>query len=171
MFRINGEANVKIAEKAKEYHIPRFVYVSVHNYAGDGSLPAALDAGKGDKGWGYFRGKRYCEEKLQEIFGSTNGQDGGLPFYVLRPGFVSGTRVLPGGQQLPLWLAGKPLQMFTSLLPVSFRAIPLIGAALVPPVAVEDVGRVAVQLIVNPTSFSWATNTQTVDVDMINAKI
>jgi nucleoside-diphosphate-sugar epimerase len=177
MFKINGEANVKLAEKVKSSGIPRFIYVSIHNYHEDGSLPKGLDAGDGENGWGYFRGKRFTEEKLKEIYQELPGkegaglpgtsEDGGFSYYVLRPSFISGTRILPSGTKIPVWLIAKPLQLVTSLLPQGFRRLPLIGAGLVPPVSAEDVAKVAVRLVVDPTKYDWAKKTHIVTVDMM----
>lgn len=169
MFRINGTVNVEVAKHAKASGIPRFIYTSAHNYGEEGSLPF-LDSGKSSAGWGYFRGKRFAEEKLEELYAGTSArEDGGLPYYILRPSFVFGTRVLSTGKTVPLWIAGKPLQEMTLMLPSSLRKLPFIGAGLVPPVSADQVARVAVDLAVNPTLYPWASQSPFATVDRIIA--
>jgi nucleoside-diphosphate-sugar epimerase len=132
MYRVCGAANIALMEAAAAAGVPRFAFISVHDYAG---LPA---------GWhaqdfllkGYFQGKRDAERKLAELFPA-----GGV---ALRPGFVYGKRLTPGGAAIPLGLLGAPLAAALALLPTRRLArAPIVGAAFVPPVAVEALGRAA----------------------------
>lgn len=136
MYKMCGEVNMNIIEAAKEADVSRAAFISVHEY----SFPA---------GWqahsfllkGYFQGKRDVEKKLAEIY-----PDGGV---ALRPGFIYGTRHA-GGMKIPLGLAGVPMQTLLKPLPTkSLSNIPIIGAAFVPPVSVQSVGKAAASAILD----------------------
>uniref|UniRef100_A0A7S1R0P8 NAD-dependent epimerase/dehydratase domain-containing protein n=1 Tax=Neobodo designis TaxID=312471 RepID=A0A7S1R0P8_NEODS len=119
--RINGDANVNICSAVYERPaIRRLVYISAM------PMYPATSVLKG-----YYYGKHITERAMGE-----NLQGRGV---ALRPGMVSGTRIATShGLALPLWLAGKPMELV-------FR--PLYAATgltiLTPPSEVEDVARAA----------------------------
>jgi nucleoside-diphosphate-sugar epimerase len=135
MRRVCGDLNEAVFEAAAAAHIPRAVFISVHPFG----FPAFVLPG-------YFGGKQAAEETLFRLFPT-----GGV---ALRPGFVYGTRhVGSAGLGLPLGAVGAPLEAALSALgPVAktLAAIPLAGAAFVPPVSVDAVARAAVAAATDP---------------------
>lgn len=137
MRRINGTANEAAIAAAAAAKVPRFVFVSVHEY----NLPEFVTGAIG-----YFQGKRAAERALAASF-----PDGGV---VLKPGFIYGDRVV-GQSVLPLGMVGKPLEAALAgalgklLSPLS--AVPGSDVLLAPPVSVEAVAAAAVRFPV----FAW----------------
>jgi len=133
MERINGLLNVKAVDVAKQHGVPRFVFVSVHDYK---HMPGAVLPG-------YFGGKRRAEDTVNKTYGHAGT--------IIRPGMIYGTRKV-GSMSLPMGAIGAPLKMITDNSFVqSLNSLPLIGAvlepALVPPVPVQAVARVAVDAV------------------------
>ncbi|KAJ9135106.1 hypothetical protein P3X46_032325 [Hevea brasiliensis] len=91
MLRINGEANVAAVNAAKEFGIPKFILISVHDY----NLPSFLLSS------GYFTGKRKAESEVLSKYPNSG--------VVLRPGFIYGKRRVDGFE-IPLDLVGQPLE-------------------------------------------------------------
>lgn len=118
MLKINGSANVAAVSAALKNNVSRFVYIS----AVESNLPSVVLKG-------YFEGKRMAEEAVLDGFGEHG--------FVLRPGFIYGTRNLGGGIHLPLGLIGKPLE-FAFNLPLlsNLQHIPGMKAVLAPPVRI-----------------------------------
>jgi len=135
MEKINGDANIAAIKAAHEQKVPRFVFVSAHDYR----LPQFMYKG-------YFHGKRRAELELEKTYGS-NGVS-------LRPGFIYGSRKV-GSFSLPLWMIGSPLAAVTNLSFVQkLQHVSLIGPLvapfIVPPVDVRSVAKAAVDAAVNP---------------------
>jgi nucleoside-diphosphate-sugar epimerase len=130
MERINGTANEVAIAAAAAAGIPRFVFVSVHEYNLPGFVTGSI---------GYFTGKRSAERAVLASF-----PDGG---YVLRPGFIYGKRLV-GSQTLPLDLVGRPLEAALEgglgRLLSPLRSLPGSDVLLAPPVSVEAVAAAAV---------------------------
>lgn len=131
MYRVCGEANMQLMEAAAAAKVPRFAFISVHDYG----LPGFVLPG-------YFNGKRDAEKRLASVY-----PEGGV---ALRPGFIYGTRQV-GSVGIPLQAVGVPLDKVTAALPQSLASIPLLGAAFVPPVAVETVAKAAVRAVTDPS--------------------
>lgn len=146
--QVNGDVTVAVAEAAAEAGVPRFAFVSVHDY----NFPESVT-----QGVGYFTGKRRAEASVLRLFGA-----GGA---VLRPGFIYGDRVvepekmLPAGAplppqlrgtvSLPLGAVGEPLAQaldvakgFGGVID-TLRLLPASDVLLAPPVSVDAVGRAA----------------------------
>ena len=119
--RVNGDANVNIVSAVYERpQLRRLVYVSAMPMN-----PATQVL------HGYYSGKRQTERAMGENLGGRG--------VALRPGMVSGTRIVSNyGIPLPLWLAGTPME-------VIFRPIYNVTGLtlLAPPSNVEDVARAA----------------------------
>lgn len=137
MYKMCGESNMQLMDIAKEIGVPRFTFISVHDF-------------KFPRGWnadnfllkGYFQGKRDAESHLKELFTDTG--------VALRPGFIYGKRRVSGGYTIPLHIIGSPLQAVLKLLPTQkLCSIPILGGAFVPPVSVESVGRAAAATILD----------------------
>jgi nucleoside-diphosphate-sugar epimerase len=131
MRRINGTANEVAIAAAAAAAVPRFVFVSVHEY----NIPAFItDA------IGYFQGKRSAERALLAAFPDTG--------VALQPGFIYGDRAV-GESVIPLGMVGKPLEQVLGgglgkvLKPLS--ALPFSDVLLAPPVSVEAVAEAAVK--------------------------
>ncbi|KAA8525840.1 hypothetical protein F0562_007695 [Nyssa sinensis] len=123
MQRINGEANVVAVTAAKDFGIPKFILISVHDY----NLPPFLLSS------GYFTGKRKAESEVLSKFPNSG--------VVLRPGFIYGKRRVDGFE-IPLDLIGEPVEKFLSaaenfIKPLS--SLPASDLLLAPPVSVDDV--------------------------------
>jgi uncharacterized protein YbjT (DUF2867 family) len=132
MYKICGESNMRLMEAASEAGVDRFVFVSAHDF----NFPEFFVKG-------YFKGKRAAEAKLAQLFPS-----GGV---ALRPGFIHGTRNV-AGIPVPLQAVGLPLEKVLSVLPAQRLAgLPLVGAAAVPPVSAQAVGRAAVAAATDPS--------------------
>ncbi len=132
MRAVNGDANAALAAAAAAGGVRRFVHVSAADY---GPLEKLLP--------GYFEGKRIADAAVAEHFGERGTS--------LRPGFIHGTRAvalpLVGGEvQLPLWLAGAPMEyLFSSVAGrAACRALGSLGGVLTPPVSVDAVATAAV---------------------------
>jgi len=128
---LNGEANVKIIQAAKENGALRFVYCSA--YEVEKEVPISLLPG-------YFEGKRIAEKAVDKYFPSVDG-------VILQPGFVYGSRVTDGKVVIPLGWLGYPMEVLFNL-PIlnQLRNLPLLGKlAFSPPISVDDVGLAAVR--------------------------
>ncbi|KAF7128168.1 hypothetical protein RHSIM_Rhsim11G0021500 [Rhododendron simsii] len=141
MQRINGEANVVAVTAAKDYGIPKFIFISVHDY----NLPSFLLSS------GYFTGKRKAESEVLSKY-PTSG-------VVLRPGFIYGKRRVDGFE-IPLDLIGQPLERFLSATenftkPLS--SLPGSELFFAPPVSVDDVALAAINGVVDDDFFGVFT--------------
>lgn len=134
MEKINGDANINAIQTALKAGIPRFVYVSTV----ENNLPSFFLKG-------YFNGKRRAEKALLETYPQTG--------YVLRPGFIHGTRNVPlpsnpiaKSLDIPLWVLGKPMEKIFNFAPIRLlrHSLPGLKAILAPPVSRENLGKVAV---------------------------
>ncbi|XP_057448670.1 uncharacterized protein At1g32220, chloroplastic [Lotus japonicus] len=128
MRKINGEANVVAVNAAKEYGIPKFILISVHDY----NLPSFLLSS------GYFTGKRKAESEVLSKYPGSG--------IVLRPGFIYGKRRVDGFE-LPLDLVGEPAEKILKAVenftkPLS--SLPASDLLLAPPVSVDDVALAAI---------------------------
>ncbi|RZC69387.1 hypothetical protein C5167_032465 [Papaver somniferum] len=131
MKKINGEANVLAVDAAKEYGIPKFVLISVHDY----NLPPFLLSS------GYFTGKRKAESEVLSKF-PNNG-------VVLRPGFIYGKRKVDGFE-IPLDLVGEPLERFLKAaenFTKPLNSLPASDLLLAPPVSVDDVALAVINAV------------------------
>ncbi|GAB4834782.1 hypothetical protein Ancab_033050 [Ancistrocladus abbreviatus] len=123
MKRINGEANVVSVTAAKDYGVPKFILISVHDY----NLPSFLLQS------GYFTGKRKAEAEVLSKYPNSG--------VVLRPGFIYGKRRVDGFE-IPLDLIGEPLE---NLLRAAenfiqpLKSLPASDVLLAPPISVNDV--------------------------------
>ncbi|TKY70060.1 3-dehydrosphinganine reductase [Spatholobus suberectus] len=141
MKRINGEANVVAVNAAKEYGIPKFILISVHDY----NLPSFLLSS------GYFTGKRKAESEVLSKYPNSG--------IVLRPAFIYGKRRVDGFE-LPLDLVGKPaerilraIENFTK--PLS--SLPASDLLLAPPVSVDDVALAVINGVTDDDFFGVFT--------------
>ena len=157
MERINGDSCVTACSAAKEEGVPRFVFISVHDY----NLPEQALSN------GYFSGKRRGEATVTESFPSSG--------VILRPGFIYGQRdvrvdpnVLPeplqrpfqqlarDGISVPLQLIGRPLEKAVGQaselnLTRPFENIPGSDLVLASPLSVDDVGAAAAAAALDPS--------------------
>ncbi|CAL0311792.1 unnamed protein product [Lupinus luteus] len=127
MRRINGEANAVAVKAAKEYGIPKFILISVHDY---NLPPFLLTSGYLSE---YFKEKRKAESEVLSKY-PTSG-------VVLRPRFIYGKRKL-GDYEIPLDLIGEPIERILKAIenftkPLSF--LPASDLILAPPVSVDNV--------------------------------
>ncbi|KAI0491363.1 hypothetical protein KFK09_025623 [Dendrobium nobile] len=140
MKRINGEANILAVGAAKDYGVPKFVLISVHDY----NLPSFLLSS------GYFTGKRKAESEVLSKY-PTSG-------VVLRPAFIYGKRKV-NGFEIPLDLIGEPLERL--LLASEGFIKPLYSLPgsdlLAPPVSVDDVAFAAVNAVIDDDFFGVFT--------------
>ncbi|XP_020114488.1 uncharacterized protein At1g32220, chloroplastic [Ananas comosus] len=141
MKKINGEANILAVDAAKNFGIPKFILISVHNY----NLPQFLLSS------GYFTGKRKAESEVLSKY-PTSG-------VVLRPGFIYGKRKVDGFE-IPLDLIGEPLERFLTAIenftkPLS--SIPASDLLLAPPVSVDDVAYAVINAVVDDEFFGVFT--------------
>nr|CAB3484416.1 unnamed protein product [Digitaria exilis] len=141
MKRINGEANIVAVNAAKEYGIPKFVLISVHDY----NLPSFLLTS------GYFTGKRKAESEVLSKYPASG--------VVLRPGFIYGKRKV-NGFEIPLDTVGQPLEKLLSSVenftkPLS--SLPASDLILAPPVSVDDVAYAVVNAVVDDSFFGVFT--------------
>ncbi|XP_014519310.1 uncharacterized protein At1g32220, chloroplastic [Vigna radiata var. radiata] len=141
MKRINGEANVAAVNAAKEYGIPKFILISVHDY----NLPSFLLSS------GYFTGKRKAESEVLSKYPNSG--------IVLRPAFIYGKRRVDGFE-LPLDLVGEPaerilraVENFTK--PLS--SLPASDLLLAPPVSVDDVALAVINGVTDDEFFGVFT--------------
>ncbi|KAH1234497.1 chloroplastic protein [Glycine max] len=147
MKRINGEANVVAVNAAKEYGIPKFILISVHDY----NLPSFLLSS------GYFTGKRKAESEVLSKYPNSG--------IVLRPAFIYGKRRV-NGYELPLDLVGEPaekilraIENFTK--PLS--SLPASDLLLAPPVSVDDVALAVINGVTDDDFFGVFTIDQIKD--------
>ncbi|XP_027914525.1 uncharacterized protein At1g32220, chloroplastic [Vigna unguiculata] len=141
MKRINGEANVVAVNAAKEYGIPKFILISVHDY----NLPSFLLSS------GYFTGKRKAESEVLSKYPNSG--------IVFRPGFIYGKRRVDGFE-VPLDLVGEPaekllraVENFTK--PLS--SLPASDLLLAPPVSVDDVALAVINGVTDDDFFGVFT--------------
>ena len=138
MYKMCGEVNMKIMNAAHEAGVSRFAFISVHDF----SFPGGWQA-KNFLLRGYFQGKRDAENELSKLY-----PDSGV---ALRPGVIYGTRHA-GNVSIPLGLVGAPLAAVMNMLPSkSLSAMPIVGAAFVPPVSVDAVGKAAAMSVLDPS--------------------
>lgn len=141
MKRINGEANILAVGAAKEYGIPKFILISVHDY----NLPSFLLTS------GYFTGKRKAEAEVLSKYPNSG--------VVLRPGFIYGKRKVDG-LEIPLDVVGEPLERFlnaTQNFTRPLSSLPASDLLLAPPVSVHDVARAAVNAVTDDDFFGVFT--------------
>ncbi|KAG2436772.1 hypothetical protein HXX76_006296 [Chlamydomonas incerta] len=135
--RVNGAANVALIEAAKTAGVPRFVFISA-NIPNVPGIEALIG--------GYIRGKAAAEEALRTHYPATG--------VALRPGVIYGDRAISTNITLHLGLLFKPVEMLLQKLgpetAARMAAVPLVGAAFVPPLPVETVARAAVRAAVDP---------------------
>ncbi|GMI95594.1 hypothetical protein like AT1G32220 [Hibiscus trionum] len=141
MKRINGEANVVAVNAAKDFGIPKFILISVHDY----NLPSFLLSS------GYFTGKRKAESEVLSKYPNSG--------VVLRPGFIYGKRRVDGFE-LPLDLVGEPLEKILSAVenftkPLS--SLPASDVILAPPVSVDDVAYAVINAVRDDDCFGVFT--------------
>ncbi|OMO93377.1 hypothetical protein COLO4_16942 [Corchorus olitorius] len=141
MIRINGEANVVAVNAAKDYGIPKFVLISVHDY----NLPPFLLQS------GYFTGKRKAESEVLSKYPGSG--------VVLRPGFIYGKRRVDGFE-IPLDLIGEPVEKILSatenfIKPLS--SLPASDLLLAPPVSVDDVAYAVINAVKDDDFFGVFT--------------
>lgn len=141
MQRINGEANVVAVTAAKDYGVPKFILISVHDY----NLPSFLLQS------GYFTGKKKAEAEVLSKYPSSG--------VVLRPGFIYGKRRVDGFE-LPLDLIGEPLEKFlraTENFTRPLSSLPASDLLLAPPVNVDDVALAVVNAVKDDEVFGVFT--------------
>ena len=141
MKRINGEANVVAVNAAKDYGIPKFVLISVHDY----NLPSFLLQS------GYFTGKRKAESEVLSKYPNAG--------VVLRPGFIYGKRKVDSFE-VPLDLVGEPLERLlaaTENFTKPLSSLPASDILLAPPVSVDDVAFAVVNAVVDDDMFGVFT--------------
>ncbi|WCJ29107.1 NAD(P)-binding Rossmann-fold superfamily protein [Euphorbia peplus] len=141
MLRINGEANVVAVNAAKDYGVPKFILISVHDY----NLPPFLLSS------GYFTGKKKAESELLSKFPNSG--------VVLRPGFIYGKRKV-NGFEIPLDLIGEPIDRFLSATQNITRplsSLPASDLLLAPPVSVDEVALAVVNAVTDDDFFGIFT--------------
>lgn len=137
MERICGDATIAGVGAAVEAGVPRFIFISVHDY----NIPEFIKDNSG-----YFSGKKRAEEAvlLQFPLGGT----------VLRPGFIYGSRLVSQlGVSIPLGLVGEPVQKILAMgmdspfgtLAKALKPLPASDVLLAPPVSVESVAMAALK--------------------------
>ncbi|XXG75564.1 hypothetical protein AAC387_Pa08g0107 [Persea americana] len=141
MKKINGEANVLAVAAAKEFGIPKFILISVHDY----NLPSFLLSS------GYFTGKRKAESEVLGKYPNSG--------VVLRPGFIYGKRRVDGFE-IPLDLIGEPLERFlqaTENITRPLSSLPASDLLLAPPVSVDDVALAVINAVTDDDVFGVFT--------------
>ncbi|MQM02234.1 hypothetical protein Taro_034998 [Colocasia esculenta] len=141
MKKINGEANILAVGAAKDFGIPKFILISVHDY----NLPSFLLSS------GYFTGKRKAESEVLSKYPNSG--------VVLRPGFIYGKRKVDGFE-IPLDLIGEPLERLlnaTENLTKPLSSLPASDLLLAPPVSVDDVAFAVVNAVVDDDVFGVFT--------------
>ncbi|PHT58602.1 hypothetical protein CQW23_00965 [Capsicum baccatum] len=141
MQKINGEANVVVVNAAKDYGIPKFILISVHDY----NLPSFLLQS------GYFKGKRRAESEVLSKFPSSG--------VVLRPAFIYGKRKV-NGVEIPLDLIGEPVEKLlraTESFIKPLNSLPASDLVLAPPVSVDDVAYAVINAIKDDDCFGIFT--------------
>ncbi|KAJ0228785.1 Uncharacterized protein HA466_0321980 [Hirschfeldia incana] len=141
MKRINGEANVISVNAAKDFGVPKFVLITVHDY----NLPPFVLS------CGYFTGKRSAEAELLSKYPNSG--------VVLRPGLIYGKRNL-NGFEVPLDLVGEPLDKIYNAAE-SFirplRSLPASDLLLAPPVNVDDLALAVINAVKDDDFFGIFT--------------
>ncbi|KAK9095544.1 hypothetical protein Scep_027013 [Stephania cephalantha] len=141
MKRVNGEANVRAVNAAKEYGVPKFILISVHDY----NLPPFLLSS------GYFTGKRKAESEVLSKYPNSGA--------VLRPGFIYGKRKV-NGFEIPLDNVGEPLEKFlkaTENFTKPLNSLPASDLLLAPPVSVDDVAYAVINAVLDDDFFGIFT--------------
>ncbi|KAM4085207.1 hypothetical protein ACJW30_10G009100 [Castanea mollissima] len=141
MLRINGEANVVSVNAAKDYGIPKFILISVHDY----NLPSFILS------TGYFTGKRKAEAEVLSKYPNSG--------VVLRPGFIYGKRRVDGFE-IPLDLIGEPVERILRASESFTRplsSLPASDLLLAPPVSVDDVALAAINAVSDDDFFGIFT--------------
>ncbi|RID45915.1 hypothetical protein BRARA_I02609 [Brassica rapa] len=141
MKRINGEANVIAVNAAKDFGVPKFVLITVHDY----NLPPFVLSS------GYFTGKRSAEAELLSKYPNSG--------VVLRPGFIYGKRKV-NGFEVPLDLVGEPLDKIYDaaerfIRPL--RSLPASDLILAPPVKVDDLALAVINALKDDDVFGIFT--------------
>ncbi|XP_078442029.1 NAD(P)-binding Rossmann-fold superfamily protein [Wolffia australiana] len=137
MKKINGEANILAVDAAKNFGVPKFILISVHDY----NLPPFLLSS------GYFTGKRSAESEVLSKYPNSG--------VVLRPGFIYGKRKVEGFE-VPLDVVGEPLEKLlkaTESFTKPLNSLPASDLLLAPPVSVDDVAFAVVNAIVDDDFF------------------
>lgn len=141
MQRINGEANIVAVNAAKDYGIPKFILISVHDY----NLPSFLLQS------GYFTGKRKAESEVLSKYPNSG--------VVLRPAFIYGKRKVDGFE-IPLDLIGEPLEKIlraTESFTKPLSSLPASDLLLAPPVSVDDVAYAVINAVKDDDCFGIFT--------------
>ncbi|KAG6432600.1 hypothetical protein SASPL_104181 [Salvia splendens] len=141
MQRINGEANIVAVNTAKEFGIPKFILISVHDY----NLPSFLLSN------GYFNGKRKAESEVLSKYPASG--------IVFRPGFIYGKRKVDG-LEIPLDLIGEPVEKLLNAVQNFTRplnSLPASDLLLAPPVSVDDVAFAVVNAVSDDDFFGVFT--------------
>ncbi|KAH9604811.1 hypothetical protein KSS87_018028 [Heliosperma pusillum] len=141
MKRINGEANVVAVNAAKDYGVPKFILISVHDY----NLPSFLLQS------GYFTGKRKAEAEVLSKYPNSG--------VVLRPGFIYGKRRVDSFE-IPLDLVGEPLEKIlraTENLTRPLNSLPGSDLILAPPVSVDDIAVAVINAVRDDDMFGVFT--------------
>ncbi|KAE8702841.1 NAD(P)-binding Rossmann-fold superfamily protein isoform 3 [Hibiscus syriacus] len=131
MKRINGEANVVAVNAAKDFGIPIFILISVHDY----NLPLFLLQSA------YFTSKRKAESEVLSKYPNSG--------VVLRPGFIYRKRRVDGFE-LPLDLVGEPLEKVLSAVEnftKPFKSLPSSDLILAPPVSVDNLAYATINAV------------------------
>ncbi|KAK1286089.1 Uncharacterized protein QJS10_CPB20g01204 [Acorus calamus] len=141
MKKINGEANILAIDAAKDFGIPKFILISVHDY----NLPSFLLSS------GYFTGKRRAEQEVLSKYPNSG--------VVLRPAFIYGKRRVDGFE-IPLDLIGEPLERLlgaTENFTKALNSLPASDLLLAPPVSVDDVAWAVINAVVDDDFFGVFT--------------
>lgn len=141
MKRINGEANVVAVTAAKEYGVPKYILISVHDY----NLPPFLLES------GYFTGKRKAESEVLSRYPNAG--------VVLRPAFIYGKRRVDGFE-IPLDLVGEPWEKILSVtenLTRPLNSLPASDLLLAPPVSVGDLALAVINAVRDDDMFGIFT--------------
>ncbi|KAF6148554.1 hypothetical protein GIB67_042513 [Kingdonia uniflora] len=141
MKKINGEANILAVGAAKDFGVPKFILISVHDY----NLPSFLLTN------GYFAGKRNAESEVLSKYTNTG--------VVLRPGFIYGKRKV-GSYEIPLDIIGGPLERFLNAAQNFTRplsSLPGSDLLLAPPISVDDVAFAVINAVTDDDFFGVFT--------------
>ncbi|KAK4769778.1 hypothetical protein SAY87_030310 [Trapa incisa] len=141
MQRINGEANVVAVNAAKDFGVPKFILISVHDY----NLPTFLLTS------GYFTGKRKAESEVLSKYPNSG--------VVLRPGFIYGKRRVDGFE-IPLDLIGELAERIlraTENFTKPLSSLPGSDLLLAPPVSVDDVALAVINAVTDDDFFGIFT--------------
>ncbi|KVH88747.1 NAD(P)-binding domain-containing protein [Cynara cardunculus var. scolymus] len=157
MQRINGEANVIAVTAAKEYGIPKFILISVHDY----NIPSFLLSS------GYFTGKRKAESEIMEKVAAVNAVKDDDFFGIFTINQIKeaagGVKVKMADYEIPLDLIGEPLERFiraTTSFTKPLSSLPAVDRVLAPPICVDDVAVAAVNAVKDDDFFGIFTINQ-----------